>query len=380
MHNWEYKAIRDICDNTKFRDAIYSKDGKYWLLNLDKIISNEGKVSEYEFYDESEILDGSVTSFGEGFVLYSKLRPNLNKVIVTQISGFCTTELVPLKPKKEINPYFLAYFLRSPIFVLFIIGKVGGAKMPRAKMADFWTYHIPVPPMEVQQQIVAELDGINGQIDRCRQLLQTLDSLATSIFYDTFGDPVTNPKSWKTKSIKEVAPSSPSSFVPEDVNGKYWLLNLDQVESNTGKILSIQLFFEDEIGNSVTTFDSENVLYSKLRPYLNKVVLPNATGYCTSELIPLRPNFNTINRHYLCMALRSPQFVNFINSKIGGAKMPRVKMDCFWAFKLPIPPLTLQQQFATQFEAIEAQKAKVEATIAELQTLLDSRMDYWFGA
>ena len=59
--------------------------------------------------------------------------------------------------------------------------------------------------------------------------------------------------------------------------------------------------------------------------------------------------------------------------------MPRVKMNYFWDFQLPVPPLELQQQFARRIESIEAQKKEVEKTIATLQTLLDSRMDYWFN-
>lgn len=59
--------------------------------------------------------------------------------------------------------------------------------------------------------------------------------------------------------------------------------------------------------------------------------------------------------------------------------MPRVKMQHFWNFQMPVPPLELQEKFAERIERIEAQKKIVESTIAELQTLLDSRMDYWFN-
>ena len=78
-----------------------------------------------------------------------------------------------------------------------------------------------------------------------------------------------------------------------------WLLNLDVVESNTGKILEYVYVDHSQIGASTVSFDKMNVLYSKLRPYLNKVVLPDRAGYATSEMLPLRPNEQVITREYL---------------------------------------------------------------------------------
>lgn len=71
---------------------------------------------------------------------------------------------------------------------------------------------------------------------------------------------------------------------------EYLLLNLDMVESNTGKVIDYVYCDESEIGNSTVWFDTRNVLYSKLRPYLNKVAIPEKAGYATSEMLPMRPN------------------------------------------------------------------------------------------
>jgi type I restriction enzyme S subunit len=233
--------------------------------------------------------------------------------------------------------------------------------------------------MEVQEKIVAELDKINEVIADNREMLKKLNALQQSIFYDMFGDPVSNPKGWKTMKLNTLAPANPSSLNPLESNGKVWLLNLDQVESNTGRIISVKFFDKSEVGSSTVKFDVDNILYSKLRPYLNKVVIPQSNGICTSELIPLKPNQKFANRLYIGHALRLPEFVKYINGKTGGAKMPRVKMQYFWNFDFPIPPLALQEKFASKIEAIEAQKASIEETIKKMRRLLDSRMDFWFN-
>lgn len=86
-----------------------------------------------------------------------------------------------------------------------------------------------------------------------------------------------------------------------------------------------------------------------------------------------------LERLYLAYMLRSKQFVEFISNKVAGAKMPRVTMSVFRAFPIPVPPLPLQQSFAEKIEAIEHQKELINQSIQEVQTLFDSRMDYYFG-
>ena len=169
-----------------------------------------------------------------------------------------------------------------------------------------------------------------------------------------FGDPVTNDKNWKTNEINKVAPSKGYKGILDD--SKVWLLNLDMVESNTGKIIDYIYEDADNIGNSTCCFSEDNVLYSKLRPYLNKVVIPDRKGYATSEMVPLLPDKNVINRIFLIYLLRSNSFVDYISVKVSGAKMPRVIMEEFRKFKLILPPIELQNKFAQIVEQIDKQK------------------------
>ena len=122
-----------------------------------------------------------------------------------------------------------------------------------------------------------------------------------------FGVPISNSKQWPTKTMKEVAPSKQIAVnVHEDGN---WLLNLDAIQSNTGDVLFKNRVTSTDLGGSVMTFTTEHVLYSKLRPYLNKVVIPDESGYGTTELIPLLPDSKVLTRTYLAHMLRSGAFV-----------------------------------------------------------------------
>ena len=161
-----------------------------------------------------------------------------------------------------------------------------------------------------------------------------------------FGNPVTNSVGWTTEKMKTVAPGVVFNGKVQDIDGKFWLLNLDMVESNSGKVLEKIYVPENEIGASTTTFSSEYVLFSKLRPYLNKVVIPDGTGFATTELIPLKPNPKKLNQVFLAMLLRGDEFLSYISTHVSGTKMPRVTMNVFWDFDVILPPIELQEQFA----------------------------------
>jgi len=162
-----------------------------------------------------------------------------------------------------------------------------------------------------------------------------------SQFIEMFGNPVTNSKGWVTKPMNEVAPEESSSFRP---TGTVWLLNLDMIESNTGKVIE-KVYEEDSNMLSVAPFDKGNVLYSKLRPYLNKVVIPDEVGYATTELVPLRPNQELLNQTFFSHLLRGEDFVSYANSISTGTKMPRMPLNDLRKFPCILPPMEMQEKF-----------------------------------
>jgi len=158
-----------------------------------------------------------------------------------------------------------------------------------------------------------------------------------------------------------------------------WLLNLDVVESNTGKILEYVYVDHSQIGASTVSFDKMNVLYSKLRPYLNKVVLPDRAGYATSEMLPLRPNEQVITREYLTYFLRSPHFVKYINGKTSGAKMPRANIADLKAVEIECPSIMEQNRITTQFDLITRVIEKRQKELSTFDNLIKARFVEMFG-
>ncbi len=240
-----------------------------------------------------------------------------------------------------------------------------------------WLKEIDIPEYSIEEQcsIVAQLEKIDALIFLRKKQLKKLDELVKSRFIELFGDPVSNDKGWQHQAMDKVAPSSAGRG---DNSETVWLLNLDMVEAQTGRILDYLYVVKEQVGTSTYAFDEGNVLYSKLRPYLNKVVVPTKKGYCTTELVPLRPNAK-LNRQFLAYLLRSEAFVSFINEKVAGAKMPRVSMSVFRDFECILPPIVLQNEFAAFVEQTDKSKFEIQKSLEKLEILKKSLMQKYFG-
>ena len=361
MRDCEIRPFENCIRKVKYTNKIASQDfkpsGRFPIVSQEEaFISGYWDNPEDVFH-----IDGPVVIFGD----HSRHIKYVDFDFVIGADG-----VKILAPVEDIDTKYLYYYLKSqPIQSL---GYSRHYKVLKEK-------YVPVLSLAEQQRIVVELDLLSRVIELKNAQIRTLDELAQSIFYEMFGDPVSNEKVWDTLKMKVVAPQKGYSGNIPMHNGKQWLLNLDMVESQTGQILEKVLLPPSEIGNSTTTFNEENVLYSKLRPYLNKVVIPDEPGYCTSELVPLLPDKEKLNRVFLAYLLRSKFFVEYINTRVAGAKMPRVSMSDFRDFDVILPHYTLQESFAGRMLSIENQKRIIKNSMLAAKDLLASRMDKYFN-
>jgi type I restriction enzyme S subunit len=135
----------------------------------------------------------------------------------------------------------------------------------------------------------------------------------------------------------------------------------------------------EALGPSTYPFVAGTVLYSKLRPYLNKVVVADSDGFATTELVPLKCDPDRVLPSYLAYYLRSPEFLGFANTVVAGAKMPRMVMSEFWRYKVPLPPLPEQRRIAAILDQADALRTKRREALAQLDRLAQSIFVEMFG-
>ncbi|MDE6340647.1 MAG: restriction endonuclease subunit S [Muribaculaceae bacterium] len=361
-HGWQKKKLGEVCDiyqpkTVSTKDLV--EDGEYDVFGANGII---GKYTNYNHEDPEVLLTCRGATCGTINISNPKSWINGNAMVI--------------HPKSNgLSKSYLRIILQSVDYT----NVITGVAQPQITRTSISPVEIQIPSIEQQCQIVSELDKLNELIELKRNQFKDLDTLAQSLFYETFGDPIENPKGWEIESISNIAPQQQYDGEIVNNNGLYWLLNLDMIEKNTGRIINYVYVKADEIGNSVYKIGPNQVLFSKLRPNLNKVVIVNHTGFCTSELLPLNPKNGALNSVFLSYLLRLPECVSIFSGKVAGAKMPRVDLKVFRNFPLIVPPLSLQNEFAAKIAAIEEQKRLIESTIADLEILLACRMDYWFN-
>ena len=229
--------------------------------------------------------------------------------------------------------------------------------------SSFEKIEINLPSLEIQKKISKKLELLENNINFRKLQLNSLNELSKSLFTTMFGDIKTNDKNWEIKKLKELVEIK--SFIINENLNSIWLLNLEDIEPNTGKLIKKREVSFKNIPSSTISFNENYVLYSKLRPYLNKVFLPDEKGFGTSELVPLLPKKN-IHKIFLTEYLRIDKIVDFLSQKVSGAKMPRIIMKEFQDLNLIFPPIELQNKFAERIEKIEKLKFIIWETILKV--------------
>jgi type I restriction enzyme, S subunit len=123
-------------------------------------------------------------------------------------------------------------------------------------------------------------------------------------------------------------------------------VGLEHIEKDTGHFLNDFKRDSETLLASKFKFSSSHVLYGKLRPYLNKVALPSFEGVCTTEILPILPNFRLLDRRYLWLIFLSPKFVAWASKSVSGANLPRLDPKELAQYQIPLPPLEEQKRIA----------------------------------
>ena len=255
-----------------------------------------------------------------------------------------------VKNKNELDILYLSYFLKSKNFKNQISKLITGSAQLNFGGSHLKKINLFLPELNVQKKVSTLLLLIDNTIKNMQRKISILEQLTKSLFTRMFGDIKTNDKNWEIKKLKELVEIK-SYRINENLDS-IWLLNLEDIEPNTGKLIRKREISFENIPNSTISFNEDYILYSKLRPYLNKVFLPDQKGVGTSELVPLLPK-KIINKIFLVEYLRNDKVVDFLSQKVSGAKMPRIIMKEFQDLNLIVPSIELQNKFAERVEKIE---------------------------
>ena len=238
---------------------------------------------------------------------------------------------------------------------------------------------IDIPNYTTQTVVAKVLTQIESIISARQQQLQKLDEFVKARFVELFGDLKSNPMEWPVVPFAEFAKIDGNMTTDYEKYADYPHIGIDSIEKNTGALKGYRTVREDGVISGKYIFTPQHIIYSKIRPNLNKVALPNFEGLCSADAYPILPSHSNCNRVFLAIALRSEYFLEYILQFSSRTNLPKVNQKEITGFRMPLPPLKLQEQFAAFVEQTDKSKVAIQKALDEAQLLFDSLMQKYFG-
>lgn len=180
----------------------------------------------------------------------------------------------------------------------------------------------------------------------------------------------TLPTTWVETNLGAVVPYGTTvKAEPEDLTPDTWVLELEDIEKDTTKVLQRLTFADRQSKSTKNRFDAGDVLYGKLRPYLNKVTFAKEAGVCTTEIVPIKPN-DAVNGRYLFHWLRHPKFLNYVTDVSHGVNMPRLGTDAGRQAPFVLAPKNEQKRIADKLDTVLTRVDAVNTRLARVAPLL----------
>lgn len=364
-------------------------------LGLEQVESQTGRILSESPPGGSENGIGAAFRFDSRHVLYSKLRPYLNKVALPEHEGRCSTEMIPLLPAKGVDRDYLAFLLRSPAAVAHASSANTGARMPRADLAHLFAWEVSVPALETQRRIATRLTRQMAAIERARQgvQVQLKDSEAyrSKIFYEAFDE--TAIAAWEPRSLPDLAhvvsgltlggraAKASTSKVPylRVANVKDGWLMLDDVKEIDATAADVERF-QLQQGDVVLTEGGDPDKLGRGTVWRGEI------GCCLHQNHIFRVRFD---QSQVCPEFAAYQFASpygkayFLAHAKQTTGIASINKGVLSRFPFRLPDLPTQRRIATrlqaQFRLIQQLQAALQAQLAALDQLPGAYLREAFG-
>jgi type I restriction enzyme S subunit len=371
---------------TEGRPFVRSQNVGWGVLILDDIVYiNE---PTHESFSATEVKEGDV------FLNITGASIGRSAVADRRVAGGNVNQHVCIirTRKRELNSIFLNQYLLSEFGQAQIDSFQAGGNRQGLNFAQVRSLDIPTPQTEEQGKIADCLSSIDEVIAAQTQKLDALKAHKNGLMQQLFpAEGETVPKlrfpefrdapEWEEKTlgdIVEVASGQVDPKEPPYCNMPH--IGGENIESHTGNLQEVRTSRELGLISGKHLFDERDVLYSKIRPALNKVAIPDFQGICSADIYPLRPSNRNLCRQYLAYLLLSEAFLKYAIRHSDRGKIPKVNRDSLLAYELVIPRRPEQEKITDFLSSLDTLIAAEAATLDALKTHKKGLMQRLFPA
>ena len=381
--HWKKIQLKEIASLR--RENIQPEDDLYLnYVGLEHIDSGESQLKRWG--NASEV-KSTKSRFYPDDILYGKLRAYLDKVVIAEMEGICSTDILVVTANSKTIPRFLVYLLHTHPFIRHAVATSTGVNHPRTSWNSLGEFTFALPLLPEQCAIAHVLQTIQeAKATRQREITLERERKAALMDYlfshGTKGEPRKQteigeiPESWEVVQIKEVGKvitgSTPKTSVPEYYGGPYMFISPgdiseDQYVTKTNKYVSAK-------GLKVSRpLPRDSVLVVCIGATIGKAAMASAEQSMTNQQInAIISNAKALSHYiYYAVTFRS----RFLFSFAGRAAVPIVKKSSFEKFFIPLPPLPEQRAIANVFQAIDEKIAALEQEVEYLDELFHAMLD-----
>lgn len=361
---WDYKKLDEVCYVEYGTRVVQKKDGG----TIYPVYGGGGETFRMDRFNRSDSIVIARFAMSKQCTRFVKGKFFLND------SGLTIRSKVDKIAQNFLNWHIIA--LNDEIYLL---GK--GMAQKNLDMPSFRNITLKIPPLSEQQHIVEELDLLSSIIEKKKAQLNELDNLAQSLFYEMFGDPITNEKGWEVKKLGKLCITS-SGGTPSKTHKEYYeggnIPWLRSGEVAQGYIYNTEMYITEEGLNnsSAKYFPINTVVVAMYGATVGQVGILKSRMTTNQAICGIFPSESFVPT-FLMFFLKGMKPV-YLKDAAGGAQ-PNISQGVIKNTLVPIVSIALQQQFVERIEAVEHQKELIKKSIKEVETLFNSRMDYYFN-
>ncbi|WP_162150334.1 restriction endonuclease subunit S [Asticcacaulis sp. AC460] len=329
-------------------------------------------VETEEAITEEALAKSSAKLVPAGAILLAMYGATVGRLALLGIDAATNQAVCNIRPDHKVADTAYVYRALEAKVPELIAMATGGAQ-PNISQDKIRKLKIPLPPLDEQKRIAAILDKADQLRQKRRQAIALLDSLTQSIFLEMFGDPIANPYGWPAKPLDEcILIDAP--LVDPRLTEYCNLLHYgpDRIEKESGRLLPAKTALEDNLISKKFLCSEKHILYSKIRPYLNKVALSPGQCLCSADMYPVEPKQHVMDNIYLWFMLRTSAFLGYAESCSGRANIPKINREQLLGFEILVPSLADQKSFGLLIGKVQRETSRQELSLSSVENLFSS--------